>query len=109
MSCWAWPSGDRPPLMTLVIPGTVARFACRCASAATSADVSDPLVVAATTGIGRRFDVPKGLASSAACELAALAGRNFWLFPWVTLDRAGSCVEAAIAPTIQTSSTTHRN
>jgi hypothetical protein len=65
-------------------------------------------VVAATTGIGWRFDVPNGLASSAACELAALAGRNFWLFPWVTLDSAGSCVDAAMAPAIQSNTTSHR-
>jgi hypothetical protein len=74
-----------------------------------SVAVSDPPVVAATTGIGSLFPVPNGAASVAACELGALAGRNFWLFPWVTLDSAGSCVAAAMAPAIQISTTSQRN
>ena len=73
-----------------------------------SAAVSFPLVVATTTGIGCLFAVPNGAARSAACELGAFAGRNFWLLPCVTLDKDGSWVEAAIAPAIQISRISQR-
>src|SRR5580700_8239774 len=94
--------------MTLAMPGTVPSLAARRSSAVVSAEVSDPFVVVTTTGIGCLFDVPNGAARAAACELGALAGRNFWLLPWVTLDSEGSCVLAAMAPRIQTRRTSHR-
>src|SRR5215469_9362576 len=109
INCSAWPSVDRPALITLVTPGTLPILACSPSSAAASAAVSGPAVAAATTGIGCRLLVPNGLPSVAACELGALAGRNFWLLPWVTLDSVGSCVEAAIAPAIQINTTSQRN
>ncbi len=88
--CWAWPSLDTPASITLVTFGTVARLFCKEESAVVSAEVSGPLVVAATTGMENWPEVPNGAARSAAFELGALAGRNFWLFPWVTLAREGS-------------------
>src|SRR5215472_17431065 len=101
INCSAWPSVDRPPLITLVTPETLAILACSPSSASACAAVSGPAVVAATTGMGCRLLVPNGLSSVAACELGALAGRNFWLMPWVTHDSGGRCGEAAIAPAIQ--------
>jgi hypothetical protein len=62
---------------------------------------------AITTGTGTRLVVPNGAASSAACSLGALAGRNLELLFCVTLDRAGSWVTAATAPMTHTSSTSH--
>ena len=73
-----------------------------------SAAVSGPLVVAAMTGIGSRFELPNGADRSIACWLGALAGRNLELLLCVTLDSDGSCVTAAIAPTTQTSRTSQR-
>ena len=78
-------------------------------SAVTSAADSGAPDRAATTGTGIRLAVPNGAASSAACSLGALAGRNFELLFWVTLDSAGSCVTAAIAPTIHNTRTNHLN
>jgi len=89
--------------------GTVRSCCCSAVVAATSAGVSGDPGRATTTGIGIRLAVPKGAASSAACSLGALAGRNLELLFCVTLDSAGSWVTAATAPTIQTSSTSHRN
>ena len=53
--------------------------------------------------------MPNGAASSAACSLGALAGRNLELLFWVTLDSAGSCDTAPIAAAIHSTSTSHLN
>ena len=53
--------------------------------------------------------MPNGAASTAACSLGALAGRNLVLLLWVTLDSDGSCVAAAIAAMIHARTTSHRN
>src|SRR5579871_2708371 len=78
-------------------------------SAVVSAAVSGPVVLAATIGIGSRFDVPNGLASIVAFSTGALEGRNLVLSLWVTLDRLGRNDAIAIAPTIHASSTDQRN
>ncbi len=73
-----------------------------------SAAVSGPLVVAAMTGIGSRFELPNGADRLIACWLGALAGRNLELLLWVTLDSAGNWVTAAIAPKTQISRISQR-
>ncbi len=88
--------------------GSVFSLLCNAASAAESAAVSGPLVLAATSGTGSRLDVPNGLASWVAFSTGALAGRNLVLSLCVTLDRLGSKAEAATAPIIHTSSIDQR-
>src|SRR5262249_35423332 len=83
-------------------------LACNRPSAAASALVSWPLCRAAIIGTGSRFEVPNGLASMVARSTGALAGRNFVLSLWVTLDRLGSNAEAATAPTIHASNIDQR-
>ena len=83
-------------------------MACREVTALMSAAVSGPLVVAAMTGIGSRFELPNGADRSIACWLGAPAGRNLELLLWVTLDSDGSCVTAAIAPNTQISRISQR-
>ena len=83
-------------------------LACKLVRAAVSAAVSRPLCLAATSGTGSRLEVPNGAASVVAFSTGALAGRNFVLSLCVTLDRPGSSVAAAIAPTIQVSSIVQR-
>ncbi len=53
--------------------------------------------------------MPNGAASSAACSLGALDGRNLVLLFWVTLFSEGSSEPAAIAPATHAISTTQRN
>src|ERR1700685_3195717 len=77
--------------------------------AASSADVSDVLVRAATTGTGCRPAVPNGWARTAARSLGRVAGRTWLLLGCDTLASDGSCVAAAIAPTIHTRTTSQRN
>src|SRR5215813_14201474 len=81
---------------------------CNATSAAESAVVSGPLVLAARRGTGSRLDVPNGFASSMAFSTGASAGRNLVLSLCVTLDRLGSNAEAATAPMIQTASINQR-
>ena len=88
--------------------GSAAIFCPIRVSAATSAGVSGPLVVAAMMGIGTRLALPNGAARAIACSLGALEGRNFSLLLWVTLDSDGSCVTAATAPSTQMSRNSHR-
>src|SRR5258707_15465734 len=88
--------------------GSVFSLLCNASSAAESAAVSGPLVLAATSGTGSRLDVPNGLASWGAFSTGALAGRNLVLSLCVTLDRLGSKAEAATAPIIHTSSIDQR-
>lgn len=66
-------------------------------------------VSAATTGIGDRFVVPNGAASSEACSPGALAGRNELLFPWVTLDSEGSARKMRTPAASQSMTTIYRN
>ena len=82
---------------------------CSAASAVTSAGVSGAPDRAATTGIPNRLAVPSGAASTAACSLGALAGRNVELLLLVTLASDGSCVTAPKAAAIHTRTTSHRN
>ena len=113
-ACPATPPGpgtcDWPSSRTFTTVGTLARSACRVPSQAWSAAVNDPVLTAATTGIGT-VDVvnPSGAARSAACWLGALAGRNALLLPCVTLASDGSALGIAAAAAIQTISTTQRN
>src|SRR5258708_17847668 len=88
--------------------GSVFSLLCNAASAAESAAVSGPLVLAATSGTGSRLDVPNGFASWVAFSTGALAGRNLVLSLCVTLDRLGSKAEAGTAPVIHTSSIDQR-
>ena len=78
-------------------------------SQAWSAEVSVPLLTAATTGTGIRLVPPNGAARFAACWLGALAGRNALLLPWVTLASDGSALGMANAAASQATSTTQRN
>src|SRR6266851_174925 len=88
--------------------GSALSLVCNAASAAASAAVSGPLVLAATSGTGSRLDVPNGFASWVAFSTGALAGRNLVLSLCVTLDRLGSKAEAATAPIIHISSIDQR-
>ena len=108
-SCTAWPSGERPASSTRLMPGTVRSWRCKAVTAVRSAAESCDPGRAITTGTGCRLAVPNGAASSAACSLGALAGRNLELLFWVTLDNAGSCETAPIAATIQNTRTSHLN
>src|SRR5260221_4584314 len=82
--------------------GSVFSLLCNAASAAASAAVSGPLVVAARSGTGSRLDVPNGFASWVAFSTGALAGGNLVLSLCVTLDRLGSKAQAAPPPRIHT-------
>ena len=108
-SCAACPSGETPASITLLTSGTDFSCSASAATAVWSAAVSGAAVRAATSGIGIRPAVPNGSASTAACSLGALAGRNLVLLLWVTLDSAGSCVAAAIAAMTHARTTSHRN
>ena len=94
--------------MTLPTLATLRRSARRLVRAATSAGVSGEPDRAATTGMGSRPAVPNGAASTAACSLGALAGRNLVLLPWVTLDSDGRSVTAATAAATQAATTSQR-
>ena len=105
----AWLPGDWPRSRIFTTARSAESVRCSAPSALVSAAVSGPLVRAATSGIGSRFDVPKGLASIVAFSTGALDGRNLVLSLCVMLDRLGRNDAIAIAPTIHASSTGHRN
>ena len=71
------------------------------------------MLTAAITGTGSRgvlpFVVPNGAASSTACSLGALAGRNALLLPCATLFSEGSARGIATKATTQAISTNQRN